>query len=211
MWAGRWARLPGPSPGGPDRIPRPGRLAQLGEHQLDKLGVTGSSPVAPIQTPASKRRPAWMLWSCVSEVPGMLVPCVRRCVPRVSRGPAPFLYPGSSTRTVYPPSCSSRRPADAASLPRLADASTPGGYHDRRPRRLEGLREGGFGGPVQSRALTSPGGSRAALVVAAGAPGSRHRGDVASLLGDEHATRAPSALQPRDTPLDVHLGSLPGS
>ena len=25
-----------------------GRLAQLGEHQLDKLGVTGSSPVAPI-------------------------------------------------------------------------------------------------------------------------------------------------------------------
>ena len=28
--------------------PRPGRLAQLGEHQLDKLGVTGSSPVPPI-------------------------------------------------------------------------------------------------------------------------------------------------------------------
>jgi hypothetical protein len=28
-------------------VPRPGRLAQLGEHQLDKLGVTGSSPVAP--------------------------------------------------------------------------------------------------------------------------------------------------------------------
>ena len=27
----------------------PGRLAQLGEHQLDKLGVTGSSPVPPIQ------------------------------------------------------------------------------------------------------------------------------------------------------------------
>ena len=26
----------------------PGRLAQLGEHQLDKLGVTGSSPVPPI-------------------------------------------------------------------------------------------------------------------------------------------------------------------
>jgi hypothetical protein len=25
-----------------------GRLAQLGEHQLDKLGVTGSSPVPPI-------------------------------------------------------------------------------------------------------------------------------------------------------------------
>src|SRR4029453_4834071 len=28
----------------------PGRLAQLGEHQLDKLGVTGSSPVPPIST-----------------------------------------------------------------------------------------------------------------------------------------------------------------
>ena len=27
----------------------PGRLAQLGEHQLDKLGVTGSSPVPPIE------------------------------------------------------------------------------------------------------------------------------------------------------------------
>jgi hypothetical protein len=25
-----------------------GRLAQLGEHQLDKLGVTGSSPVPPM-------------------------------------------------------------------------------------------------------------------------------------------------------------------
>src|SRR5207249_4460311 len=28
-----------------------GRLAQLGEHQLDKLGVTGSSPVPPIEKP----------------------------------------------------------------------------------------------------------------------------------------------------------------
>jgi hypothetical protein len=35
--------------GGPDfaNLSRPGRLAQLGEHQLDKLGVTGSSPVPP--------------------------------------------------------------------------------------------------------------------------------------------------------------------
>ena len=33
---------------GAARIPEPGRLAQLGEHQLDKLGVTGSSPVPPI-------------------------------------------------------------------------------------------------------------------------------------------------------------------
>jgi hypothetical protein len=31
----------------------PGRLAQLGEHQLDKLGVTGSSPVPP-----TRERPA---------------------------------------------------------------------------------------------------------------------------------------------------------
>jgi hypothetical protein len=30
------------------RIGAPGRLAQLGEHQLDKLGVTGSSPVPPM-------------------------------------------------------------------------------------------------------------------------------------------------------------------
>jgi hypothetical protein len=41
----------------------PGRLAQLGEHQLDKLGVTGSSPVPPIyrkplQTLPGSRQPA---------------------------------------------------------------------------------------------------------------------------------------------------------
>jgi hypothetical protein len=34
----------------------PGRLAQLGEHQLDKLGVTGSSPVPPIAETRRKRR-----------------------------------------------------------------------------------------------------------------------------------------------------------
>src|SRR5471030_1922490 len=35
-------------------VARPGRLAQLGEHQLDKLGVTGSSPVPPTRkAPAS--------------------------------------------------------------------------------------------------------------------------------------------------------------
>jgi drug/metabolite transporter (DMT)-like permease len=33
----------------PATIREPGRLAQLGEHQLDKLGVTGSSPVPPIE------------------------------------------------------------------------------------------------------------------------------------------------------------------
>ena len=37
------------SKGGGYTPARPGRLAQLGEHQLDKLGVTGSSPVAPIR------------------------------------------------------------------------------------------------------------------------------------------------------------------
>src|SRR2546422_6404179 len=31
-----------------------GRLAQLGEHQLDKLGVTGSSPVPPIEKPCKE-------------------------------------------------------------------------------------------------------------------------------------------------------------
>ena len=31
------------------RLAPQGRLAQLGEHQLDKLGVTGSSPVPPIR------------------------------------------------------------------------------------------------------------------------------------------------------------------
>ena len=33
-----------------------GRLAQLGEHQLDKLGVTGSSPVPPIARKPCKCR-----------------------------------------------------------------------------------------------------------------------------------------------------------
>src|SRR3954468_3060588 len=37
----------------------PGRLAQLGEHQLDKLGVTGSSPVPP--TPKSPLKRAFSL------------------------------------------------------------------------------------------------------------------------------------------------------
>jgi hypothetical protein len=31
-----------------------GRLAQLGEHQLDKLGVTGSSPVPPMKSSAKR-------------------------------------------------------------------------------------------------------------------------------------------------------------
>ena len=55
-------RAAGAAPGGcyPAR-PR-GRLAQLGEHQLDKLGVTGSSPVTPTsESPASRGFSA--LWS----------------------------------------------------------------------------------------------------------------------------------------------------
>jgi hypothetical protein len=43
------------------RLGRPGRLAQLGERQLDKLEVTGSSPVAPISPwpgGASKKKSA---------------------------------------------------------------------------------------------------------------------------------------------------------
>src|SRR5436189_6176290 len=35
----------------------PGRLAQLGEHQLDKLGVTGSSPVPPIRKTCKRATP----------------------------------------------------------------------------------------------------------------------------------------------------------
>ena len=48
-------RSPAPRrPGQPPALPRlesepQGRLAQLGEHQLDKLGVTGSSPVPPMK------------------------------------------------------------------------------------------------------------------------------------------------------------------
>ena len=37
-------------------IRSPGRLAQLGEHQLDKLGVTGSSPVPPIHALSGLQR-----------------------------------------------------------------------------------------------------------------------------------------------------------
>src|SRR5262249_4732300 len=41
------SRSSDPEGAGRYTCPRPGRLAQLGEHQLDKLGVTGSSPVPP--------------------------------------------------------------------------------------------------------------------------------------------------------------------
>src|SRR3954453_18520840 len=42
------AAAPRPAPTAGTMRPGRGRLAQLGEHQLDKLGVTGSSPVPPI-------------------------------------------------------------------------------------------------------------------------------------------------------------------
>ena len=49
-------------PDRPDALPRlesppQGRLAQLGEHQLDKLGVTGSSPVPPIPARVAEPEP----------------------------------------------------------------------------------------------------------------------------------------------------------
>ncbi len=56
---GRRSRNPGQASvsSGSARIARlQGRLAQLGEHQLDKLGVTGSSPVPPIPVIALQER-----------------------------------------------------------------------------------------------------------------------------------------------------------
>ena len=52
----RSRRRPRRSPSAPGRcyLSPPGRLAQLGERQLDKLEVTGSSPVAPIADPATR-------------------------------------------------------------------------------------------------------------------------------------------------------------
>src|SRR5256885_1637524 len=48
-------------------ISDPGRLAQLGEHQLDKLGVTGSSPVPPTPKAPGKAGflfPTWVVTRC---------------------------------------------------------------------------------------------------------------------------------------------------
>jgi hypothetical protein len=47
-------RADDPGDGSGYHAPKPGRLAQLGEHQLDKLGVTGSSPVPPIEKALDK-------------------------------------------------------------------------------------------------------------------------------------------------------------
>src|SRR3954453_12006385 len=38
----------------------PGRLAQLGERRLDKAEVTGSSPVSPIESPATAGLFSWV-------------------------------------------------------------------------------------------------------------------------------------------------------
>src|SRR5581483_9032223 len=72
-WAARQAAtLPGD----------PGRLAQLGEQQLDKLGVTGSSPVPP--TRKSSAKPSFLFSPTVA--------CRRNCfiLERLWKGPTPF-------------------------------------------------------------------------------------------------------------------------
>src|SRR5438105_5543082 len=43
-----------------------GRLAQLGEHQLDKLGVTGSSPVPPTTKSPQMRAFRFLMWLWIS-------------------------------------------------------------------------------------------------------------------------------------------------
>src|SRR5581483_11414533 len=49
------------------RLSAPGRLAQLGEHQLDKLGVTGSSPVPPIRNAGNRTLPLSVLDTAVGS------------------------------------------------------------------------------------------------------------------------------------------------
>src|SRR6185503_18512468 len=50
-----------------------GRLAQLGEHQLDKLGVTGSSPVSPIPASRMVKRFVGRHSSCAARSRGTLL------------------------------------------------------------------------------------------------------------------------------------------
>ena len=64
----------------------PGRLAQLGEHQLDKLGVTGSSPVPPILT-----RPVERIWLSYA---GQACRGCRECTPDAH----PRAHPGLAAR-----------------------------------------------------------------------------------------------------------------
>ena len=54
-------------PSKPATMAAPGRLAQLGEHQLDKLGVTGSSPVPPISRKPAPGAGFWVQWPCVRQ------------------------------------------------------------------------------------------------------------------------------------------------
>lgn len=60
------------------RFTFPGRLAQLGERQLDKLEVTGSSPVTPIKNRATEPNfgqwfePTFSTFETATRLPGSL-------------------------------------------------------------------------------------------------------------------------------------------
>jgi hypothetical protein len=60
------------------------RDAQEPSPGLDKLEVTGSSPVPPNQTRVAIRKPAWLRGSFMSEGPRMPVPCRPRCRPNAA-------------------------------------------------------------------------------------------------------------------------------
>ena len=67
----------------------------MGEHQLDKLGVTGSSPVPPILTRIAIRETAWLCGQGVRVVRGMLTRCPPGC-------PLRRLWTFAGTRLVTP-------------------------------------------------------------------------------------------------------------
>ena len=85
----------GPGRRGPDSatVLDSGRLAQLGEHQLDKLGVTGSSPVAPILPEAPPAGGVFVCHlgdtgpSCRYETLSVSTPATRSCACRQDRAP----------------------------------------------------------------------------------------------------------------------------
>jgi hypothetical protein len=71
-------------------MPPPGRLAQLGEHQLDKLGVTGSSPVPPTELAS-----ACQCATCGRDDTARSVGCALRSSAHYQRGVvAPHLEAG---------------------------------------------------------------------------------------------------------------------
>lgn len=71
-------RATGSFPAAAARFRSPGRLAQLGERQLDKLEVTGSSPVTPIEFRATE--PKTGLWFEPTSSPSATATCLRRGV-----------------------------------------------------------------------------------------------------------------------------------